>query len=139
MMKATNVTIRLSKRREGAARRQDGENSRRWKKYQYIMKKLEKYLINIWIYNKKQSKLKSLEKYKHVFWRLLSSGYSLDGKVICSYCATCSAQHISEDFFNIAIWINLCTCGASIPPSLAKREQRPERIQLVKLLHLSLH
>ena len=41
MMKATNVTIRLSKRREGAARRQDGENSRRWKKYQYIMKKLE--------------------------------------------------------------------------------------------------
>ena len=31
MMKATNVTIRLSKSKEGAARRQDGENSRRWK------------------------------------------------------------------------------------------------------------
>ena len=49
------------------------------------------------------------------------------------------APHISEDFFTIATWINLCTCGASIPPSLAKREQRPERIQLAKFLDHSLH
>ena len=51
----------------------------------------------------------------------------------------CSAPHISEDFFTIATWINLCTCGASIPPSLAKREQRPERVQLAKFLDHSLH
>ena len=45
----------------------------------------------------------------------------------------CSA---SQDF---SIYDNLCTCGASIPPSLAKREQRPERIQMAKFLDHSLH
>ena len=48
MMKATNVTIRLSKRRDGAARRQDGENSRRWKISACVLASVVKWLLFGW-------------------------------------------------------------------------------------------
>ena len=69
MMKATNVTIRLSKSKEGAARRQDGENSRRWK-----ISILDLILIYFQLYSNLKKELPGGK---------IGKTHFFDGKVIC--------------------------------------------------------